>query len=156
MTALVVALGHPDRGDDAVAGLVAAHLRSDPPPGCEIRSVINPVDLLDAWAGFDPVVVVDAVDAGTQPGSVSILREEALASIRSASGTHDLGLADVVAMAGSLDRRPPRLAVVGIQAEQFEVGTPVSPAVAEAVPAAVAAVRDLLGRPDQPGGGFRP
>jgi hydrogenase maturation protease len=156
VTALVVTLGHPDRGDDAVAALVAAYLRTDPPPCCDIRSVVNPLDLLDTWSGFDPVVVVDAVDAGAPSGSVSVLSDEALASVRSASGTHDLGLADVVAMAESLDRRPARLTVVAIQAEQFDVGRPVSPAVVDAVPVAAAAVRDLLGRPNQSAGGFRP
>jgi hydrogenase maturation protease len=155
VSALVVALGHPDRGDDAVGRMVADQLRVDPPADCAITDVTNPLDLLDTWAGVDVVVLVDAMDGGGAPGTVSVLADDALESIPAASGTHDLGLADVLAMADSLHRRPARLAVVGIQAATLELGAPVSAAVLDAVPVAAAVVRELL-HPDRAvDGGFR-
>lgn len=154
MTALVVALGHPDRGDDAVGGLVVDHLRADPPLDCALAVVINPLDLLDVWEDADPVIVVDAVTGGAEPGTVDVIEGAALASIPAASGTHDLGLGDVVAMADALQRRPARLAVVGIQGARFEIGAPLSPGVSDAVPLAASAVRSLLGPPHGTDGGF--
>jgi hydrogenase maturation protease len=154
MTALVVALGHPDRGDDAIGGLVAEHLRADPPPDCTIAVVGNPLDLLDVWGAADPVVVVDAVTGADEPGSICVLEGAALTSVRTASGSHDLGLGDVVAMAEALRRRPARLTVVGIQGARFDIGAPVSPGVLDAVPQAAAIVRSLLGPPHRSAGGF--
>ena len=156
MTRLVVALGHPDRGDDAIGGLVAARLRAEPPPDCVITSVVNPLDLLDAWTGFEAVIVVDAIDAGVRPGAVSVVQEDALERLASASGTHDLGLGQVVSMAASLGRRPQRLAVVGVQGAAFGVGQAPSPEALAAVPEAAGVVRELLGRPHRSAGGFGP
>ncbi len=61
-------LGSRYRGDDAVGPLVADRLRS---VGATLLDCDDePTRLLDAWAGLDLVVIVDAVSSGAAAGTV--------------------------------------------------------------------------------------
>jgi len=51
-------------------------------------------------------------------------------------GTHAFGLGAVVELARALQRLPDRLVLVGVEAESFDHGAPLSPAVRSAVDAA--------------------
>jgi hydrogenase maturation protease len=141
---LVVGLGSPDRGDDAVGALVARQVASRL-PGVTVVDHEDPTSLLDLWAGHDLVVVVDAVRSGAAPGTVHRLETgaggapvtEAAWSRTGHGGTHAVGLAEMVELGRALGRLPARLVVVGIEAEGFEHGAPLTARVAAAVPAAV-------------------
>jgi hydrogenase maturation protease len=145
-------LGSPDRGDDAlgpaVARSVAALL-----PGLEVLEHEDPTGLLDLWAGHSPVVVVDAVRSGAVAGTLHRLETGATGPPPSAGAwassghgsTHAFGLAEMVELGRALGRLPDRLVVVGVEAEQFDHGAPLSPRVAAAVPVAAAGVCDALG-----------
>lgn len=140
---LVVGLGSPDRGDDAVGRLVALAV-AERLPGIEVVDHEDPTSLLDLWAGHDPVVVVDAVRSGAEPGTVHRLETGAgtapvteAAWARTGYGTHAVGLAEMVELGRALGRLPARLVVVGVEAESFEHGAPLTARVAAAVPAAV-------------------
>jgi hydrogenase maturation protease len=162
---LVVGIGSPDRGDDAigpvVAAAVAAQLADEPagsPDGssgtttaCVVQVHEDPSALLDAIVGHDRVVIVDGVVSGSEPGTVHRIRlggEPALdprtAIPSGASGTHDVGVADALALAAALGRLPRYVTVVGVELGQIGYGAPLSAGVAAAVPAAVAAVRDEI------------
>jgi hydrogenase maturation protease len=141
---LVVGRGSPDRGDDAVGAVVARQVASRL-PGVTVVDHEDPTSLLDLWAGHDPVVVVDAVRSGAEPGTVHRLETGAggapvteTAWARTGhGGTHAVGLAEMVELGRALGRLPLRLVVVGVEAEGFEHGAPLTDRVAAAVPAAV-------------------
>ncbi len=143
--ALVVGLGSPDAGDDAVGSLVADAVARLGLPGVEVLTHEDPTDLTLLWQGRSWVVVVDAVRSGGALGTVVILDASAGAvpGGRSA-GTHDFGLASAIALSRALGTLPGSLVVVGVEGIAFAPGDPVSPAVASAVPDAVAAVRRLV------------
>ncbi|MGA8248276.1 MAG: hypothetical protein WB797_15335, partial [Nocardioides sp.] len=61
VTGLVVGLGQPDRGDDAVGPEVARAVATRGLPGVRVLEREDPADLLDTWRGHDLVVLVDAV-----------------------------------------------------------------------------------------------
>jgi hydrogenase maturation protease len=154
MTALVVAVGHRDRGDDAVGHHVIARLELDPPPDCVALHLSTPLQLLDVWDRHDVVVVVDAVRGTADPSDpaerVSVVEGTTLgfANARQpASGSHDIGLGQTIDLAKALGRLPARLVIVGIRGDAFGVVTQMTPAVAAAVPAAERAVRDVLATP---------
>jgi hydrogenase maturation protease len=140
--ALVIGLGNPERGDDAVgrhvARLVAAeHL------DVRVIELDDPSEALDAWGPADTVVVADAVTSDGDPGDIRVIDATARTlptGSWAGGGTHALGLAAVVELARALGRLPRLLLVVGVEARQFDHGTPMSDAVAAAVPAAAAAV----------------
>jgi hydrogenase maturation protease len=150
--ALVVGLGSPDRGDDAVGGHVARAVAALAMPQVEVVEHEDPTDLIELWSGRDPVVVVDAVWSGAAPGTLHIIETGAgrdpLAPsawvLTGRGGTHAFGLAAAVELARVLRRLPRHLVLVGVEAEVFEHGASLSPAVAAGVPAAVRAVVELV------------
>lgn len=151
-SALVVGLGSPERGDDAVGTAVARAVAALALPGVEVVEHEDPTGLVELWSGRDPVVVVDAVWSGAAPGTLHVLVTGALhpplaepAWARTGrGGTHAFGLAAAIELARVLRRLPRSVVLVGVQAEAFEHGTPLTPDVAAAVPAAVEAVVEAI------------
>jgi hydrogenase maturation protease len=143
---LVVGLGSPDRGDDAVGPAVARAIGALALPGVTVIAHEDPTALIHAWVGRDLVVVVDAVVSGGAAGTLHIresgadspaLPESAWADT-GRGGTHAFGLAT------AMDRLPRRVVLVGIEAASFDHGVGLSPRVAAAVDDAVEAVRGAL------------
>jgi len=160
---LVVGLGSPDRGDDAVGPLVAAAVaRATSQRGLVGVHVVeheDPTALIDhldpaspagAWSA---AVIIDAVRSGATPGTVSVLEVgpdgQDLASLGARldpgpAGTHGFGLAGAIELARALDRLPPRFVVVGIEAQGFDHGAPLSASVLAAIPRATDAVLGII------------
>lgn len=143
---LVLGLGSPDRGDDGVGPEVAERVRARRLPGVQVRVLADPSRLLEAWAGADDVVVVDALRSGGQPAGTVLTVEagrtavDPLAPPGGPGGTHAVGLADVVRLARELDALPRRLLVVGVVGSTFALGTGLSGPVRAALDAAVTVV----------------
>ena len=140
--AIVIGIGNPDRGDDAVGVQVARQVASER-LDVVVLECDDPSEALDAWEPEDTVVVTDAISSGGRPGDihvVDVFEQKLPAGKWSAAGTHAFGLAAVVELARSLDLLPNRLVVVGVEAGQFDDGAPMSQAVQAAVPAAADAV----------------
>lgn len=146
VTTLVVALGHPDRGDDAAASLVADLLETTDDvvvrrlPGDPSRLLDDPL-----WQVADRVVAVDAVRTGAAPGTLH--RWSAAALLRPGASitpdTHGLGLVATLALADALGRLPADLTIIGIEGACFDVGHPPSAAVRAAARGAADLVRTL-------------
>jgi hydrogenase maturation protease len=151
-TALVVGLGNPDRGDDAVGAEVARAVADRGLPGVRVVEHEDPTGLLDVWAGHDPVVVVDAVRSGDLPGTVHQLEtgdgappmQSRAWSATGRGGTHAFGLGAAVELARALHRLPARLVVIGVEADTFEYGAPLAGPVAAAVQPAADRVLAVL------------
>jgi hydrogenase maturation protease len=107
----------------------------------------EPTRLIDEWAGFDTVVVVDAVVTGAPAGTLyradagggSLPRDLGLAS------THAVGVADALELGRTLGRAPRRVVVLGIEGTAFGMGDEMTPAVADALDGVVAAALAELG-----------
>ena len=144
---LVIGLGSPDRGDDAVGSAVARAVAARHPEVAVVDHE-DPTALLDLWAGHSPVVVVDAVRSGAPVGTVHWLEtgpagppvSTGAGTHSGQGGTHAVGLAEMVELGRALGRLPPRLVVVGIEADSFDHGEPLTARVAAAVPVAAARV----------------
>lgn len=142
---LVVGLGSPDRGDDAVGVVVARAVAARGLPGVDVLTHEDPTDLVELWSGRQLVVVVDAVRSGAEPGTIAVVETgadgerlpEPAWGRTGRGGTHAFGLASAVELARALHRLPGRVALVGIEASSFEHGAPLSAPVAAAVPLAV-------------------
>jgi hydrogenase maturation protease len=121
----VVGCGNPFRGDDAVGLAVARAVASRMPAGLDVFELADePTRLLDIWAGYDLAFVVDMVRSGAPPGTVHWLdvtdRDPPVDLVHGSS--HQVGLADVVALARVLDRLPSRLVLVGVEGSQVDTG----------------------------------
>jgi hydrogenase maturation protease len=151
---LVVGLGHPDRGDDAVGLVVAREVAARALPGVRVAEHEDPMNLLDLWQAHEPVVVVDAVRSGAAPGTLHRLAtgadsprlSERSWSRAGLAGSHGLGLAEAIELARALQALPTRLTVVGVEATCFDHGAPLSSPVAAAVTTAADEVVRLVRR----------
>lgn len=163
-SALVVGLGSPDRGDDGVGPAVAERVATLARSEVDVLVHEDPTDLVELWSGRSVAVVVDAVCSGAKGGTVHVLETGAAGdrlprstwATSGRAGTHALGLATAVELARALHRLPPRLVVVGVEGVGFDHGAPLSPEVAAAIPAAVAAVVTALARAEGEGAGDVP
>jgi len=133
-------LGSRYRGDDAVGPLVADRLRAAGAVVLECDD--EPTRLLDAWAGLDLLVIVDAVSSGSPPGTVHrfdpgdgpLPRDLGLAS------THAFSVPEALELGRALGRTPRRVLVVGVEGASFRMGDPVTPAVDAALDGVAAEV----------------
>jgi len=150
---LVVGIGNPDRGDDGIGPLavrqLARRMSHDVSPNVAIveRSG-DALALIDDWAGYDAVILVDAAAPGSLPGRVhriDLLAGE-LPAGASLSSTHGFGVAEAVGLARALDLLPRHVIAYAIDGAQFDPGTPISHEVAAAVDDVVARVAGELDR----------
>ncbi len=133
-------LGSRYRGDDAVGPLVADRLRAAGAAVLECDD--EPTRLLDAWAGLDLVVIVDAVSSGAPVGTVHRVDagEGPLPRDLRLASTHAFSVSDALELGRALGRAPRRVLVIGVEGGAFGMGDPVTPAVEAALGAVTASV----------------
>jgi hydrogenase maturation protease len=144
---LVIGMGHPDRGDDAVGRVVAEHLRHDPPAGVRIVATDGEAGkLLDLFGEADHVIVVDAGLSGAAPGTIHRLDAAAAPLPRPmfAMSSHAIGLVESIELARTLGTLPKRCIVFAVEGERFDLGAGLSPPVAAAVDAVIARLAEEL------------
>ncbi len=145
--AMVIGLGSPDRGDDAVGTVVAERVREVVGDRVEVVTREDPTGLVHAWEGCRVVVLVDSMISGDAAGTVSVhhtgthdrpLPTHAFAAA-GRGGTHAFGLAGAVELSRTLGTLPEHVAIVGIEAHTFTHG-PMSEPVHASIEAAADAV----------------
>ena len=144
MTKLAIGIGHLFRRDDGIGPAVAEALTL---PGVEVLVHHGEgTDLMARWQGRDRVVAIDATASGTAPGTIRVW--DAVAAPLPAGlfpkSSHQFGLAEAIELSRLLGRLPAALTVIGIEGADFSAGQGLSPAVAAALPQAVAEAERAL------------
>jgi len=93
-------------------------------------------------------IAIDAAELNAAPGTVRVFEAEAMdAQLSGAKHTvHEVALSDLLSAAALAGTLPARRALVAIQPATVEWGLSASPAVADAIPVACAAVSELVKR----------
>lgn len=136
----MLGIGNAARRDDGVGVWVARQLAARLGDGAEVRVLGDDgFALLDALAGVDAALLIDAVQSGAAAGTVHRFdaATQALPPTLLRCSTHALGVAEAVELARALGQLPPRLAVYGIEGADFDIGEGLSPPVAAAAAALV-------------------
>lgn len=121
----LIGVGNRMRRDDAAGLEVARRLRRASPPGVNVlEREGEPASLLEAWAGAEEALLIDAVSSGGEPGTLHRFEvgDEPLPAELFRPSTHAMGVAEAVELGRELGRLPGRLAVYGIEGMSFEVG----------------------------------
>ena len=138
---LVIGVGDPYRRDDGV-GLIAGRRLAAAARGRArfVEGSGAALPLMEAWAGAEAVIVIDAVRAGAEPGTVHRVDPHAASLLRPRfrSSTHGAGVAEAIELARALGRLPPRVVVLGVEGRQFDPGVGLSPEVEAAIDEVVA------------------
>ena len=129
---LVIGVGHPQRGDDALGWHLVDALRDRVPPNVEMRALSGEATaLLEAWATADAVVVVDAMMSNSDPGRIRRFDAIREALPRSGFGvsSHGFGVVEAIELGRRLDALPGSLIILGVEGRDFNLGAPLSPPV---------------------------
>ncbi len=104
--------------------------------------------LLPEIENASALIAIDAAELNAPPGTMRIFEAEAMdAPLSGRKRTvHEVALSDLLCAAALIGALPMRRALVAIQPGTIEWGTSPSPAVADAIPAACAAVIELVER----------
>ena len=150
MKTLVLGLGNPLVTDDSVGLRIVAELKSRllDRPDIEVgEDYWGGLRLMERLVGYDRAVVIDAIRTGAAPGTIHHLTPDAMPTQRSASA-HDVNLPTALAFGRQAGLHLPEdrhILLVGIEAEDIlNFGETCTPAVAAAVPTAVAEVLAAL------------
>ncbi len=148
-TLTVVGFGNPLLGDDGVGLRVIEELgrllHDDPrllPPDTRLVTAGSPsLDLLEIVDGARALLLVDAVDRGGRPGSVEVVRGDAVVGV---VGRGDIG--ELLVAARLMGWFPDAISLVGIQIGLVGVGSGLSAPLEAALPAALdVARREICG-----------
>ncbi len=161
MKTLVIGLGNPIVSDDSVglrvAAAVKAELDNDPEPLKE--GIAGDVEvgedywgglrLMERLIGFDRAIIVDAICTNSPPGTIRLLNTNDIPTQKSNSA-HDLTLPMALKLGRDSGAKLPRdedIVLIAVEAEDvLTFSEQCTPAVEAAIPRAVAAVMDALGR----------
>ena len=150
----VLGLGNRLETDEALGALVIERLTGE--PGL-LAGLPDPgsVDLIDGGTvglallphlmDLDGLVVVDAINAGEEPGTLvdldgaSLIRHDVVMSV------HDLGAGELLGALHVLEAWPRRVRVLGVEPKAIELGLELSEPVAAAVPGLLDAIGGYLG-----------
>ena len=146
---LLVGIGNRLRGDDGVGPVVADHVAALGIPGLTVETDLEPVAVLHRLTRpplHAHVVLLDATAPLGDPGRIQVVRMpgDRLSVPAGPVGSHGLGVAEVLELARALDVLPPRLTVVGVEAEACPLGSALSDTVSRCVPDAVALVTAIV------------
>lgn len=152
---IVLGIGNPNRGDDAVGRRVARLLRRMAPDDVEVAEHDGEAAALIARLdGAAAAYLVDACASGAPAGTVHRLDVGAAPLPQSLFGlsTHGFGLAEAVELARALGQLPPCCIVYAIEGESFDLGAPLSPPVSAAAAKVVRRLGSEIIADVKPGG----
>lgn len=125
---LLIGVGNRDRGDDAVGPVVCDLVREQHLPDVAVDVLEGSVvDLPLRWTPADRVTIVDAAEPAGTPGRVTPV--DALTARLAAPGalsTHEIDVGAAIELARAMGRLPAELWVVGVEAESFGFGAPLT------------------------------
>lgn len=142
---LILGVGNPLLGDDAVGVLAAQQLqaRTDLPPHVAvIDGGTEGIGLIPVMETYQRVIVVDAVMMGLPGGTIRRFtwNEVRANSHERTLSLHQSDLTDALVLAEVLHSLPPEVVIYGIQPHNTEWDQPLSQAVERALPVLVDAL----------------
>lgn len=138
---LVIGVGNPDRGDDAIGplllGRLRRELRREPSAQCPSVALLDAYQLQPEHAldlrGRRRSFIVDAAATGPAPFSRAQVAPDPAPTIT----THSLSPAALAGMHALIYGMAPALTVLAVRGERFELGAPLSAAAASHLMAAL-------------------
>ena len=145
---IILGVGNPICGDDAVGLHVMQHLRQhigDPDVTME-EALTGGLPLVERLVGYDRAIIIDSIrDGNAEEGDVRRLTPDAFASTTD-SHPHGIDFGTALSYLNKISDEVPDIMVIGIVIGECKLVEQLSPAVAAAVPCAVEMVLGELER----------
>jgi hydrogenase maturation protease len=133
---LVIGVGNPWRGDDAVGQVIADRLeRLASARFRVVRTTGEATELMHAWKDARRVILIDAVRSGAAVGTLHRLDPSLgpLPLLSARGSSHSFGVYEAIELARTLGRLPDALVIFGIEVKGFDHGDRLSPEVENVV-----------------------
>jgi len=148
---VVLCLGNPYLRDDGIGCRVAEELRGSGLGENVLVETCRNADLSLLWEyeGASRIIVVDAMKAGTPPGTVSRYKISASETpLHRLRGLHTLQMSDMYDIASQAGLLKCPVTIVGVEPKDCSVGEGLSTELVNAVPLVLAEVNKELALPD--------
>ena len=150
----VLCIGNALVADDAFGPKIFEHFRkADVPRNNDVTFHllgVGGLDLLSEFEGEDVAIVVDAVNTGGLPGTLTILPWQKIETVAGTPVTsHDISLDEVIKIGRKLhpEQMPREVLFIGVEGKDFTgIGQPLSAEVQCAIPEAVKAIEKIITR----------
>jgi hydrogenase maturation protease len=126
----LLGLGNLMRTDDAVGMLTLRELEECgrlPPDVRIIEGGTLGLDLLESLRGISHLLVLDAVDTGVVPGTLSRFEGEEIDNLPVSKSVHLLGFSDLMCALRLIDAAPAEVVLLGVQPASTDWGTVLTP-----------------------------
>ena len=150
---MVLGLGNRLETDEALGALVIERLAADlsllgPLPDPDAVSLVDGgtvgLGLLPLLMELDGLIVVDAITARTEPGTLIDMDGAALIRHDLVMSVHDLGAGELLGALHVLDAWPKRVRVIGLEPKAIELGLELTEPVEAGVPGLMSTVGAYL------------
>lgn len=145
---ILVGIGHPARGDDALGVIVIEQLRKLLPGNIATAVCTGDIaDLFEIFESYHMVIIVDAILTQVNPPGTlyQLMNDEIIPHASECRvSTHAFDLGQAIEMAKNLSLLPNTLIIFGIEAAQFDHGAPLSAAVSAQLPTLIDAIHEFL------------
>jgi hydrogenase maturation protease len=131
---LLIGLGNEYCSDDGIGLVIARKIRERRISSVVVREESGEgASLMEAWHGYENVILVDAISSGSTPGTVFKInaREETVPAKFFHYSTHAFSVAEAVELARAMKALPPRIVIYGIEGANFSAGISISSIVSE-------------------------
>lgn len=143
---IIVGLGNPYRMDDSV-GIVAVDelKKNDLPSSVEVRDgTMDEFGLLDLMKQTEHLVIIDAISAGKEPGTIYNFDSKEIKSMPNpiSLSLHTFGLAGVIEMARRMKIHS-KITIVGIEPQSMEAGEELTPLISSKISELVDRIKNI-------------
>jgi len=146
---LLIGVGNEYRSDDGLGIYAVREIRRRRIPGVVVMEQGGEgAELMDAWQGYDRVIIVDALRSAA--GSGDVHRIDATAGQIPANlvhySSHSFGVMEAIEMSRLLNRLPGTLVLFGIEGKQFDVGPGLTDEVLRNMPLMLSSIEEEVHR----------
>ncbi len=144
---LVIGIGSVLRGDDSVGIRVIEELQKEKLPSRVklLSGDISGLELIKHFSGFKRIIIIDAVNMKTQPGTVKSFTSSQIkkSDFSSIVSTHGMTLLETLTIAEKLDISP-EIILVGIQPKDISFKLGLTLEIEKKIPYIVNEVKRLI------------
>ncbi len=150
MKTLVLGIGNSLRSDDGIGIHVAEAVRNeDLSLKIDIKEGLSGLDILGAIAGYDRIIIIDAIKSGGEPGTIYKLSVGDLHAQQTlhAFSTHDIDIPTMLKLGRDLypGKIPEDIVIIAVEAEDTETFSETcTPKVEKAIQEVVHLIKELI------------
>lgn len=150
MKVLVLGIGNPLRSDDGIGIHVIEALREeDLGEGVHIKEGLSGLDILGAIAGYERIIIIDAIKSGGETGTIyklSVGDLHARQTLHTFS-THDVDIPTMLKLGKDLypEKMPEDIVIIAVEAEDIETFSETcTPKVEKAIQEVIHLIKELI------------